>query len=468
MFVNSSTPPEDPRLEYLRRLGALGATESNYARHDRIIGNTKLILAGLAVIIAALALGSRNISILWAIIPAFTIILLAIIHEQVIRALRKCSRVIAFYQRGLDRLDNRWIGTGEGGERFLDASHACSRDLDLFGKGSLFELLFTARTRAGEEALASWLLEPASCEEVRRRQAAVIELRSRLDLREDLAILGEDVRLGVRPDALVSWAKGKSLLSSRLMRIVLPLLASLWLFSLVAWAVWGLTYPVLLATVANLSFTYRFRERAQKVAVSAEEATRDLELLSQVLARLERETFSAPRLVELRAALETQGLAASRLIARLSRLVEALESRRHQLVKVIDPFVFWTLQLAFAVEDCRKKLGPAIRHWLVAVGEMEALSALAGYTYEHPTDVFPELTEGAPCFEAEGLAHPLIPESQAVRNDLRLGGELQLVIISGPNMAGKSTYVRAVGMNAILAQCGAPVRARRLAFRALP
>jgi DNA mismatch repair ATPase MutS len=149
--------------------------------------------------------------------------------------------------------------------------------------------------------------------------------------------------------------------------------------------------------------------------------------------------------------------------ARLGRLVEYLESRRNQFVGLFNPFVFWTLQVAFAIEGWRRKFGPSIRIWLEALSEMEALSALAGYAYEHPADVFPEFAPpGGGLFQAEGLAHPLLPEGKAVRNDLTLSGDLRLMIISGPNMAGKSTLVRAVGINAVLAQCGAPVRARRL------
>jgi DNA mismatch repair ATPase MutS len=132
------------------------------------------------------------------------------------------------------------------------------------------------------------------------------------------------------------------------------------------------------------------------------------------------------------------------------------------IVISIDLFVLWTLQCACAVEAWRKLAGPAVRRWLATVGEFEALSSLAGYAYEHPADVFPEFAQTSPWFEAEGLAHPLLSDGDAVRNDLCFGGDLRVLIISGPNMAGKSTLVRAVGINAVLAQCGAPVRARRL------
>ncbi len=212
----------------------------------------------------------------------------------------------------------------------------------------------------------------------------------------------------------------------------------------------------------NVCFNLAYRQRVGTVVSAVEAAARDLGLLAGVLARLEAEQFAAPRLMELRSALELQGLPPSRWIGRLDRLMEYLDSRRNLIVKSLDPFVLWTLQCACAVEAWRTRTGPAVRRWLTTVGEFEALSSLGCYAYEHPTDVFPEFTETSPCFEAEGLAHPLLSDRDAVRNDLRLGVDLRVLIISGPNMAGKSTFVRAVGINAVLAQCGAPVRARRL------
>jgi len=123
--------------------------------------------------------------------------------------------------------------------------------------------------------------------------------------------------------------------------------------------------------------------------------------------------------------------------------------------------LLWATQCALAIEAWRSANGAAIARWIEVVGEMEALCALAGYAYEHPGDPFPEI--GAPpCFAAEQLGHPLIPDSRCVRNDVHLDGDRRLLIVSGSNMSGKSTLLRAVGTNAVLAQAGAPVRARRL------
>ncbi len=462
MPTDSSTIPPQPEVEYSRRLERLRAKEIFLKQRDSRLGYAKLFILILGVAGGFWLLTIRSSSLYWILVPAFLFVPLVVMHERVARALARNSRAVAFYERGLARLDNRWAGEGEAGERFSDPAHPYSRDLDLFGKGSLFELLCDARTRAGEDTLASWLLAPAGAAEVSARNAAVAELRSCLDLREDLAALGEDVRAGVHPDALIAWAEGKPLLESRAARIVAMSLSLSWIASLIAWAVWDLRTLAVLSTIINVGFGTTFRAAVRKIVAPVEGTAKDLVLLSEVLARLEREKFSSAKLAGLQAALQSHGAAPSRAIARLSSLIALLISRRNPLLQVSDPIVLWSLNLAFAVEAWRKMFGPAVRGWLAAVGEMEALSSLASYAYEHPADVFPEFTDDAPCFDAEAFAHPLIPESRAVRNDLKLDRDFRLMIISGPNMAGKSTFVRAVGVNAVLAQCGAPVRARRL------
>jgi DNA mismatch repair ATPase MutS len=181
-----------------------------------------------------------------------------------------------------------------------------------------------------------------------------------------------------------------------------------------------------------------------------------------VLEVLERETFASPLLRELQGGLRAGRMAPSAAIRRLDRIVQYVESRRNFIVMAIRRPTFYLAQVAMVAEAWRERYGASIRGWLAIMGEMEALAALSAYAYEHPATVFPEFVEQGPCFEAVGFAHPLLPESRAVRNDLRLDGAQRLLMISGPNMSGKSTFVRGVGISAVLAQCGSAVQARRL------
>jgi MutS-like protein len=462
MSNDSARPHQDPESEYLSRLKILRETETRYKQTAAKLGPATLLFLAISVVSTGWIVTTRISAIYWVLLPISLLIFFAIAHERVIRTTRKCSRKITFYERNLARIANKWMGTGEAGDRFSDPSHPYARDLDIFGSGSLFELLCTARTRAGEEILAKWLLAPAPPDEVRLRNAAVSELRTRLDLREDLAVLGKDFRSGVQPEALSAWGEGSSTLQPGTLQIISALLAFLWICGLLVWAIFDRKYPALLISVVNLGLASMFRRQTSPSASAIEESAHDLKLLSQVLARIEQEKFSSSKLMNLHAVFRKDRVVASRSIARLNRLVDFLVSRRHMAVQVLDPFVLWSLQWTLAIEAWRKKYGPAIKSWLVALGEIEALSDLAGYAYEHPHDVFPEFTDEAPLFDAEGLAHPLIPESRAIRNDVILGSNLRLIIISGPNMAGKSTFIRSVGINAVLAQCGAPVRAHKL------
>jgi len=416
----------------------------------------------LAGVIAAAALIHMHGPLSLLLIPLLVFIALVVAHDRVIRRLAKYSRVTQFYARGLARVEEQWAGTGETGDRFLDSAHPYARDLDLFGKGSLFELLCTARTRIGEETLARWLLTPADPAEIRARQAAVAELKDRVGLREQLFAAGEDVRAGVHPDQLAKWGDGRPLLQSRTLPWVLAGLAAAWAASIVFWVLtrnWDLT---LLMSLINYAVSYSLQRQVNESAEAVEKAAPDLKVLAEVLEIIEREPFEADRLQRLRAGLDTHHIPASRVVAKLDRIYDWLEDRRNGFVAIFNAFVFYTTQLTMAAERWRALFGSAIRGWLEATGEFEALAALAGYSFEHPADVLPEVCAETPCFDAECLAHPLLPVARAVGNDLHLGSAPQLIVISGPNMAGKSTFLRGVGLNAVLAQCGAPVRAKRL------
>jgi DNA mismatch repair ATPase MutS len=163
-----------------------------------------------------------------------------------------------------------------------------------------------------------------------------------------------------------------------------------------------------------------------------------------------------------RSQLETKGEAASRQIRRLHTLISRLDDRGNQFFAPIAAAVMWGTQFAMAVENWRRRSGSSIRRWLLAVGEFEALCSLAAYSFEHPADPFPILSGQKARFDAEGLGHPLLPEAAFVTNDVRLGGDLRLLIVSGSNMSGKSTLLRSVGLNTVLAWAGAPVRATKL------
>ncbi len=455
-------PVEDrPDQVYSFQLAGLKQAQAAEQRRERQLGYGKLIVAALTVI-ATFASLHRLGGFAFVGVGVALFAVLAVLQEKRIRSLRLLARSIAFFEQGLARIEDRWSGRGNGGEKFLNPAHPNARDLDLFGEGSLFELLCTARTHAGEETLASWLLTAVPVEEVLARQEAVRELRARLDLRTELFSLGETLRLSVRPEELAAWGERKPVFDKRATRVTTRILCALWVLSMIVWAVFRLGDVAAAMTLLNLAWAHRIYRRLEDAAEGLEKAGDGLALLAGVLALIEKQAFRAPRLIALQDAIRRRGVQPSTAIGKLARLNESVASRHNPFARLLDIVTFWSAQMMFQAERWQEEFGVAIRGWLKVVGELEALTALAGFAYEHPAYVFPEFVAGEALFRAEGMAHPLLPANTAVGNDVALGDGLQVLVLSGPNMAGKSTFIRSVGVNAVLAQCGAPVRARRL------
>jgi DNA mismatch repair ATPase MutS len=184
-----------------------------------------------------------------------------------------------------------------------------------------------------------------------------------------------------------------------------------------------------------------------------------LALLSDLLLVAERASFTTEELRKLQQKL-IGAVKPSAQIRRLNVFADMLDSRENLFVRIFGPPLLWTTHVTFAIEDWRRRYGHITRSWIEAISEIEALNSLATYSYEHPDDPFPELTEGEGEFCGVNLGHPLLPG--CVRNSVSLDSHHALLIVSGSNMSGKSTFLRTIGINTVLALAGAPVRAQSL------
>jgi DNA mismatch repair ATPase MutS len=209
-----------------------------------------------------------------------------------------------------------------------------------------------------------------------------------------------------------------------------------------------------------------FERRITAVLDGTEAAVRNMQLLASLLEVMESETFTSERLVEIRRKLASHAVAGSVAIGRLAKLGQWQDSMDNMIVKGLNLPLMYSVQVAWAIQRWRRQHGGAVGLWIEAVAEMEALLSLATYAYERPADVFPEFVSGEPSVEAKEMGHPLIAASKCVRNSVQIGGETRVLLISGSNMSGKSTLMRTLGVNAVLAMCGAPVRAK--SFRLTP
>ena len=356
------------------------------------IGNARLALGVTEAILAYLVFGRQSLSALWLAIPALAFIILAVWHSRIIRQRTVADRALSFYNRGLARVHDKWVGTGSSGDRFRDSSHVYADDLDLFGKGSLFELVAETRTAAAETMLAHWLLSPASPTEASDRQDAVKELRGGLDLREHFALLGPDVQAEVSVEALERWGDATIVHFPSVLRPMLAVLACISLTLLVAFFAGQVSpLPLVLVIALDLLIGYSLRAKVQPALHGLETVSHGLPILSLALARLEQETFQSPLLMRLTSELAAEGTPASVRVAQLARWVDWHDSADHALIRALRPLLFWREQIAMGVERWRRQSGSHVAAWLRALAEFEALSSLATLSFERPDWCFPQL-----------------------------------------------------------------------------
>jgi hypothetical protein len=439
-------------------------------QHARIAA-LRLVL-GLAGVGLLIWLGLAPWKTLLALVVLFAVIALG--HGRLINARDRARSAVSFYERGIKRLEHRWMGQGDAGERFLPAHHLYAADLDVFGRGSLFELVATCRTEAGRSVLAQWMLAPAGADEIRARQDAVRELQPDIDLREHLAVEGDEMRATGAASPLHAWALTGRVLPGPAVEAVVRVMPLVLLGCIVWDTQGGSSIPTLVVLAVQGLIALALRPRVRTVVDAVDTASRDLDVCVGVARLLEHRSDTAVRLHSLRAALGTGSERASSSIGRLAQWVALLSSRSNVIFGPIAGLVMWTTQMAFSIERWRARHGRHVPQWLDAIAEFDALCALAGYAAEHPAYVFPELDaptridmNDAPArLEAVDVAHPLLPAS-AVSNSIMVGGASpSLYIVSGSNMSGKSTFLRTLGINVVLAQMGAPVRAA--SFRLSP
>ena len=453
----------DARVEYSNRLDShLDVLAAKDRLHQKI-GNAKLLVVVAAFLSAYLSFSRNLFPSSWLLVLVTAYLALAVWHELILRAKTRASTAADYYREGIARIEDRWAGTGQTGDRFRTEDHVYAEDLDLFGKGSLFELLSTARLPMGENRLADWLRRPSSKSVVLARQELISELRQKLDLRESIAVTGESLRARLDPGSLVGWAEQAHGLPGSVWRGLALALAVAALVTGVYYFFSFMVWPVLLVLSLEIGIRSKLQKRAEALLDSVASNAEGLVLFANILELLEKESFVSPQLQKLCAPLKEQAKPASQAIRSLARIVYWIDARHSLLAHLVDLPFLYTLQVAFAAEAWCHRWGGRMRAWVNVAAEMEALLSLATYSFEHTADPFPVFVEDSSAvFIGESLGHPLVPDARCVRNSVRLDGETRVLLVSGSNMSGKSTLLRTIGVNAVLAMAGAPIRGKSL------
>lgn len=454
-----------PRHAYETRRQTHQNEQTAYKKTDDLLALARGIVFLLIVVLVWASVIQNYFSILLPFVVVAVFFVLTIIHSKVAKRLGQSTRAMAYYASRIQHLDGEWVGRGNTGLRYQDLAHPYSSDLSLFVEGGLYEYICGTPTRLGEDTLAAWLCNGADVQTVMQRQDAISELKGHRELFEQFIIIDDKVREQVDQNQLKHWCIKGFTRTSGVLIAVAAILGLLVLFSFAA-AIFGFGYlPFLTVFVLGLCFyTFSFR-KIQLFTSEASSAVSGLTALSRVMSKMEQQQFKSPLLQQLCADLKTEGQLPSWQIGRLNNLVLWLEnSLRNQFFAPIAFAVGLPLLIMFRVDRWRERVGPSVSGWSNATGQMEALCSLARYSFENPADPFPQINaDSAPItFKAQGLCHPQLPREACVANDISMGGELSLVMVSGSNMSGKSTLLRTIGVNLVLAFCGAPVRAESL------
>ena len=401
-WLRSSSSPQIQRVsedspvgrEYSRRIQQRENQLACTIRRHQHLWVCFASIAGAGCLAVYLALVSHSISLTWVILPVVAAPMVIQRLAQNSRDYSRAQRIIRFYEGGIARLRGEWQGRGRRGEEFKrqQGSHLYAADLDLFGRGSLFELLCTARTGIGRATLASWLLQPVQAGEILARQEAVRELHDKPDLQEDWASIGTGLLDDIDSSALRQWAKASPTdfpILARLCAVALPVCFSV-LLALLALGVLTVKWPLAASLALEGVLAGLYLRQIRGIAADIIRPSFELSLLGPLLERVESGDFQSSLLKDLQSQVTHLTNPPSRQIRTLSRLAWLMDLRQSDFAIFLAPLLAST-NLAMRIEDWRRRNQANLVSWLHALGQFEALLCLAQHCYENPTWVFPIL-----------------------------------------------------------------------------
>lgn len=452
---------------YASREATFGAeAEALTARWNRV-ANLRLLAAIAALGLLGWGLYRGGWPLLALAGAAFLLFAwLVVVHRRLGRERNRAAALHEINREGIARLARDWDGLPLSPVTGAPPDHPFANDLDLFGRASLFQLLDTLSTPMGAERLRGWLLEPAHPSVIGQRQPAVHELAPELAWRQELEARG---RVGgtdrPNPEPFLQWAEGPSLLAAKPWAAWLARLGTLGLVVTAGLQLAGVTnlplwiafaiFNVLLVTLVGGAWGQIEAASDHQGAIGA---------YGEMLEHLDRATFTSPLLQVVSSSLSSSGRPASEQVNRLRRRTALVIPRGSLLYLPVQALAAWDIQVLSTLEAWKRESGGDVRAWLAAIGEIEALAALGGLAGDNPGWAWPTLAEGEPAVSGDRVGHPLIAPGQRVCNDVTVGPRETVLLVTGSNMSGKSTLLRSIGVNAVLAGAGAPTCATRFSL----
>ena len=460
---------ETARTVYASRRDDFAGRAKHLSQKSNRISYLRLLVALTTLLSLALAIWGqtefRARLATTSALGAAGFVALIVHHRRVIDVQAQLAELAAINAQSLARMDRKWNSVSLPTAPADLAPAPFAQDLDLFGPRSLFHLLAQPATPLGRRTLANWLLQPAQPKTITARQQAVAELSPSLELRQECARLGGRIsRHGTETEPFLAWAESDRWLTnrrglvwtSRILPVLLALFAALQLVGVVPVAIW------LLVVIANLSLNVRYCRQIhrdfQKISSHIGEIKEYVTLFESVASC----DGNSERLTTIRRVIGHDTHSAITELKRLSRILDMADLRFSQLHVVVQALTLWDFHVLALAEAWKARTGARARDWFAALSEFEALSALAGLRHDNPAWCFATLSDACPqpAITATAIAHPLLADDVRVPNDVSVGPPGTFLLVTGSNMSGKSTLLRSIGINVVLAQAGGPVCAR--------
>ena len=458
----------DRLSEYTQRITTYSTEKLNLEKKQK---NLPMLRLGLFLLFAFLVYKYLVIQSVFPAILGISVFIIFLVLSFIDSRLKRHIKIVEIYiqinTKEVSALNGNYTGFDPGNE-FIDQSHDYTHDLDIFGEGSIFQYINRTATIFGKLRLAEYFSNAfGQSGKVIKRQKAVIELSKMVELRQKLQLIFHDEKITESDKTeMISWLQSESPVSNlKLLQILAFGLPAVTIVCVILSIFGIIPFPGLLIVLQWMIVILYARQTIQVQSIITSKS-KILNKFAQSLLLIENTGFKSEFLTELQKKMVTEeGKIPSKAIHQLSVLLNYMDSNLNILVSIfLNGLFMFNLHLLLKVEKWKKQNQENVPNWLETIATYDAVSSLANFAYNNPQFIYPELVTDDFEFEAENLGHPLIAQEQRVVNNIKIRGWNQFAIITGANMSGKSTFLRTIGVNYILAMTGAPVCASKLSF----
>ncbi len=463
----------NPEEIYKQRIDSFESQVQRLRRKETLLSAFKLLfVVGGILLLIKLATNFTLIPVLAMVAIVVLFVIAVAIHENVIKKRKFYEALKQINENEIKALCGEFLDF-DTGEEFISTEHEYASDLDIFGNRSVFHSLNRTTTSIGKRFLSTWLKtfpENSSTNKIKEKQEAVRELAGKLDLRQNIQAHGKFIEDSMKRlesfqdlfDEPFAVLGKKPLIVFIHLFPVVTLGAVVSLFFHVSWAV-----PVGLILIQGIVNRFMGKARLRIYNLSSRNA-KILTAYSKITAELEKENFASDKLKKYRIELFLDDKPASSHIKKLSTILGYFDLRLSKEFHLLfNNMFFWDLHCVYRIEKWKRRAGPVIHKWFDVIGNFETLSSFANTLYNNPDWTMPEVTGAEFQLEARSIGHPLIPRAENVRNDVNMQNKGNVLIVTGPNMSGKTTFLKTLGVNIVLAMAGGPVCAKKFVLSPL-